>query len=116
MLNENGVVCVPQEMEEEIKKLIKQINDVTSVNRIYLFGSYAYGEPDKESDIDLCIINDGYVRKRDMIRIIRKSISKVAKKPVDILVYEKEQFLQKAKFNSTIEYKIIKEGVSVYGK
>ncbi|MGI6533897.1 MAG: nucleotidyltransferase domain-containing protein [Peptococcia bacterium] len=44
----------------------------------------------KDSDIDLCIIiNDSKTRKRDLIKNIRKSISEVAKKPVDILVYDR---------------------------
>ncbi len=83
--------------------------------KIYLFGSYAYGKADHNSDLDLCIItNDNNVRKRDLIRSIRKSISKVATKPIDILVYNQEDFLERAKVNSTLEHKITNEGVSVY--
>ncbi|MGI6534668.1 MAG: nucleotidyltransferase domain-containing protein [Peptococcia bacterium] len=104
------------EETEEIGELIKQIKGVAPVKKIYLFGSYAYGKPNKDSDIDLCIIiNDNKTRKRDLIKNIRKSISEVAKKPVDILVYDQEQFLQRAKVKVTIEYKIYSEGVSIYG-
>ncbi len=100
---------------DEVDELIRQINNVAPVKKIYLFGSYAYGKPNKDSDIDLCIIvNDSKTRKRDLVKNIRKSISKVAKKPVDILVYDQEQFLQRAKIKVTIEYKIFNEGVSVY--
>ncbi|NLO76840.1 MAG: nucleotidyltransferase domain-containing protein [Clostridia bacterium] len=94
---------------------MKQINAVTSVQKIYLFGSYAYGKADHNSDLDLCVItNDSNIRKRDLIRLIRESISKVATKPVDILVYDQDEFLERAKINTTLEHKITNEGVSVY--
>ncbi len=102
-------------IKQEVNEVVKQINAVTSVQKIYLFGSYAYGKADHNSDLDLCIItNDNNVRKRDLIRSIRKSISKVATKPIDILVYNQEEFLERAKVNSTLEHKITNEGVSVY--
>ena len=46
--------------------------------------------------------------------MIRESISKVATKPVDILVYDQDEFLERAKINTTLEHKITNEGVSVY--
>jgi len=102
-------------IKQEVNQVIKQINTVASVQKIYLFGSFAYGKADDHSDIDLCIItNDSDVRKRDLVRSIRKSITKVATMPIDILVYDKEEFLKRAKVNSTLEYKINKEGISVY--
>ncbi|MGI6145731.1 MAG: nucleotidyltransferase domain-containing protein [Peptococcia bacterium] len=102
-------------IKQEVNKVIKQINAVTSVQKIYLFGSYAYGKADHNSDLDLCVItNDSNIRKRDLIRLIRESISKVATKPVDILVYDQDEFLERAKINTTLEHKITNEGVSVY--
>jgi predicted nucleotidyltransferase len=106
---------MPQNIKDEINSLVEKIKNVTSVDRIFLFGSYAYGEPKEESDIDLCIItNRTNVRKRDLIKSIRKSISKVATIPVDILVYEKNEFNERAVLKSTIEHKIVCEGVSIY--
>ena len=99
-------------IKQEVNKVIKQINAVTST-KIYLFGSYAW----KAIIIvfDLCVItNDSNIRKRDLIRLIRESISKVATKPVDILVYDQDEFLERAKINTTLEHKITNEGVSVY--
>ena len=51
-------------IKQEVNKVIKQINAVTSVQKIYLFGSYAYGKADHNSDLDLCVItNDSNIRK-----------------------------------------------------
>ena len=79
-----------QDLQREVAALVSQINEVALVDRIYLFGSFAYGEPNKDSDLDLCIITENYdIRKRDLVRTIRKSISDVATMPVDILVYKR---------------------------
>ncbi|RKD27944.1 Nucleotidyltransferase domain-containing protein [Caminicella sporogenes DSM 14501] len=109
---------MPQQMGNEINKIINQIKEVVLTSKIYLFGSFAYGTPNDESDLDLCIVINERdvrnVRKRDLIKAIRKSISKVASMPVDILVYYKDEFDERAALESTLEYKIAHEGVSLY--
>lgn len=103
------------DIKQEIINITNEITHATSTVKIYLFGSFAYGEPDNDSDIDLCIItNDSHIRKRDLIKLVRKSISKVATMPVDILIYNEEEFFKRAKNHSTIEHKIANEGVSIY--
>ena len=39
-------------IEQEIVQRLKKLNP----EKVILFGSYAYGAPDEESDIDVCII------------------------------------------------------------
>lgn len=108
-------MAMDMDIKQEIINITNEIIEATSAAKIYLFGSFAYGEPDNDSDIDLCIItNDRHIRKRDLIKSIRKSISKVATMPVDILIYDKEEFFNRAKIHSTIEHKIANEGVSIY--
>jgi len=106
---------MPQDVKNEVDKLLKEIGNLTYIEKIYLFGSFAYGNPDVDSDLDLCFItNDNSLRKRDLVRAIRKSITKVAAMPIDILVYDKEEFFKRAALESTIEHKIAYEGVSIY--
>lgn len=106
---------MPQDIQSEVGKLIKEVNKLNYIERIYLFGSFAYGNPNRDSDIDLCFItNDNKVRKRELVRDIRKSIARVAEMPVDILVYDKDEFFERAALESTFEHKIAHEGVSVY--
>lgn len=40
---------------DEIKQIVAPIAKRYSIDRIYLFGSYARGDADEGSDIDLCI-------------------------------------------------------------
>ena len=44
---------------EEIMQFVSLVAEVVDPDRIILFGSYAYGEPDDKSDIDLLIIKNG---------------------------------------------------------
>jgi len=44
---------------DEIMQLIYLVVEVADPDRIILFGSYAYGEPDDKSDIDLLVIKNG---------------------------------------------------------
>jgi len=44
---------------EEIMQLVDLVAEVVDPDRIILFGSYAYGEPTDNSDIDLLIIKNG---------------------------------------------------------
>jgi predicted nucleotidyltransferase len=59
--------------------------------RIILFGSYGYGKPDRDSDIDLLIIKEDVESKRMEVVKIRK-ILRGLKRPFDIIVTTPEEF------------------------
>ncbi|MCG8515259.1 MAG: hypothetical protein MI740_14055 [Halanaerobiales bacterium] len=54
-------------------------------------------------------------RKLDLIRKVRKAIITLTSKPLDILVYDQNDFYDRANLASTLEYRIKNEGVKVYG-
>ena len=39
--------------KEQINVIANQIADKIKTNKIYVFGSYAYGKPEVDSDLDL---------------------------------------------------------------
>lgn len=46
-----------------VGQLIKELNKrLSSLNakKIILFGSYTYGSPNEDSDLDLCVIEEKY--------------------------------------------------------
>ena len=45
-----------QRMNRFIKEIVKKIKDEYKPERIILFGSYAYGNPVPDSDIDLLVV------------------------------------------------------------
>jgi predicted nucleotidyltransferase len=44
---------------DEVMQLVYLIVETADPDRIILFGSYAYGEPDDKSDLDLLVIKNG---------------------------------------------------------
>ena len=41
--------------QDEINKIINTVKDKAKPNKIYLFGSYAYGKATEKSDLDLLV-------------------------------------------------------------
>lgn len=74
-------------IEKEIVSKLKPIKPI----RIILFGSYAYGDPDQNSDLDICVIIDSLNNKSEKKRLIRTLLSDIdiAK---DILTPSSEEF------------------------
>ncbi|MBI4698748.1 MAG: nucleotidyltransferase domain-containing protein, partial [Nitrospirae bacterium] len=46
------------DIESYLKTIIEKITNNFNPEKIILFGSYAYGKPTKDSDIDLMVIMD----------------------------------------------------------
>ncbi|GAV23394.1 nucleotidyltransferase domain-containing protein [Carboxydothermus pertinax] len=104
------------EISGEIKKIIEVAKSVADVERVYIFGSHAYGTPNSESDVDLCIITkDSINNKRDFLKKVRKLMAPTVKVPVDLLIYSNDEFFKRSQIKSTLEYKIAREGIKIYG-
>lgn len=109
-------MIMPQDIKVELNNLIKEIYNVFDITSVYLFGSYAYGTPNEDSDLDICIItNDKSKRKIEIMKLVRKAMAKVQSMPVDLLVYYSDEFDERAKSNCTLESQIFNNGVKLYG-
>ena len=101
-----------QTIEEVTHRLIKAYNPLA----IYLFGSYAWGFPSDDSDLDLLII-------------IEKSDKKTYERPIaaydalfgmgiskDILVYTKDEFDKYSHSTTSLCFKIKHDGELLYAR
>lgn len=105
------------EIKKHVDDLVNKIGHEIPVEEIILFGSYAYGTSDEDSDIDLCVLSKlNGQRELDLIRKARKAILPITSIPVDILIYDQNDFYNRADVTSTFEFKIKNEGVKVYGQ
>ncbi|MFN2492706.1 MAG: nucleotidyltransferase domain-containing protein [Pyrinomonadaceae bacterium] len=99
-------------MMEQIESLGKRIAHEFQPHRIILFGSYAYGHPNEDSDVDLLVILpfDGKpVRKA--IEIRSKVNSKI---PVELVVRTPEQLAERIANNDWFMQEIVKKGRVLY--
>ena len=102
---------------EELKPLIVERLKPLQPNKIILFGSYAYGTPTNDSDLDICIIEDfidSKIKEKTKIRKLLKEI----KIPKDILVEEEAYFLSHSDENwiNTALYDARHKGIILYEK
>lgn len=100
----------------ELDMMKQTILDTVEADEIYLFGSYAYGIPTEDSDLDIYIvIPDGGIRPIEAMQMIGSAIYDKQKKPIDILVSKASDF-QKRKLLPTIERTVVRDGVMLYGQ
>lgn len=82
--------------------------------RIILFGSTALGNETEGSDIDLCvIINNPSERLLEISRNLRNELHPILKRPLDLLVYNKTTFDDRASLPLTMEAEIIETGIAL---
>ena len=103
-------------VQAELDKLKELIVNAVPVEQIYLFGSYAYGTPRKDSDLDLYVVlKDGLpMRDLDAGLQIRFAIDRKKSMPVDIIAKNKRDFLSRLD-DITLERKVKRDGICVYG-
>jgi len=66
---------LPEATKAELNKIVRQVVDAYRPEKIILFGSYAYGKPNADSDLDLLIIKETSERFIDRWTNIRKIVS-----------------------------------------
>ena len=105
-------------IQEATRRLVEAYNPVA----IYLFGSYAWGVPTEDSDLDFMVIVSDAIRtdftyKRDKLKVFDQTFYKdeYLNVPVDVLVNTESKFFSRSNHPSTLQFKILNEGKEVYG-
>jgi predicted nucleotidyltransferase len=76
----------PRVTGELLADITRRVVDEFQPHKVVLFGSYAYGEPDLDSDVDLLVVMESTESMAQ--RIIRVAeVAQVRFLPMDILVY-----------------------------
>lgn len=102
--------------QQEITTLTRRILHKFNPKQIILFGSYAFGTPTPDSDLDLCIVTDlQRKRKLEIMRDIRREINSILNGSLDILIYSNDEFAQRSSLENTLEHKILEEGKLLHG-
>jgi predicted nucleotidyltransferase len=106
-------------MEQHIQRELDIIKDgileAVPAEAIYLFGSYAYGAPGKDSDLDIyVVVPDMDIDLVDLRGAIRKRLRNKRTMPMDLLVGKSSVF-NRRKQGLTLENLIAQNGVQLYG-
>jgi len=106
-----------EKLKKEIVERLKPLN----LEKIILFGSYAYGNPNEDSDIDLYVVTkddfipqsfkengEVYLKVSRLIREIRYII------PVDLIVHTRAMYHRFGTIGSSFAKELLKDGVVLY--
>jgi len=103
-------------MDEVIKKIVDILIKEYHPDKIILFGSYAYGKPTEDSDIDLLIIKESDKKRRvdRFVEVQSLIYSKEARIPVFPLVLTKEELEERLSIGDDFIEEIITKGKVLY--
>jgi uncharacterized protein len=103
-----------------IQQLTNQLKELNPY-LVLLFGSFAYGTPNKDSDIDLLVVtNDEYTpqtfkEKHEIYKLVSQKIRSVkAQISVDLIVHTIPMYNKFIEQNSSFAKEILNHGIIIY--
>jgi len=102
-------------IQDELDLITAAIKANISPEAIYLFGSYANGVPNSDSDIDIYVVVPD--SETDTIELNARICFSLAQKktfPLDLLIGKKSTF-ENRRHRLTLENVIASEGIKIYG-
>ena len=98
---------------QNIQSLVRRIADKFQPEKVVLFGSYAYGNPGPESDVDLLVVMNTSLSSRQQRLRISQAISP-RPFPLDIIVRTPEELEQRLKSGDPFLREVISQGRVIY--
>ena len=109
---------VPKQAREDVTQLLNVIvgdlRDAFSPVAIYLFGSYAYGTPRPDSDLDiLVVVEDSSLTAYERDALAYKAVGPIGMSK-DIQVYTRKEFEERAALTVSFERTVKEKGRILY--
>ena len=101
---------------DEICNIILRTATKGIAHKIYLLGSYAYGEPNERSDVDILTIIEDNTRQFKEYAKMKMELENENIDYCDLIISRKSEFYNSVKENhNSIEYLISTQGEVLYG-
>lgn len=100
--------------QEQIQNLVNEIAESYQPEKIYLFGSYANGVPNDDSDIDLFIVKDTDKNRTDRTVQLLSQIKNYPTVGCDFIIYTPMEFEQSSQSFLNIGNEAVKTGKLLY--
>ena len=105
-----------KELEKEIVTRLAPLN----LEKVILFGSYANGTANEESDIDLYVVTkDDFIpnswrQKTQITQSVSKNLRDLREKiPIDLIVHTKKMYEKFIELNSSFAKEIVNKGYKI---
>lgn len=100
--------------EAQIQAVVARIVEGYQPDQIILFGSYAYGTPTDDSDLDLLVLKAGIGPERAARGLAVRRLVRGLGVPMDILVRTPQEAQVAAEVHFSIEAQVFNEGRVLY--
>jgi predicted nucleotidyltransferase len=98
------------ELDAKLAEIIPRLRAALNPVAIYLFGSYAYGRPNRHSDIDLLVIvEDSPLTPYGRDAIAYRALGAI-RIPIDVQVYTRREFEELAALPVSFERTVKNKG------
>ena len=98
---------------QNIRGLVRRMASKFQLEKVVLFGSYAYGNPGPESDVDLLVVMNTSLSSRQQRLKISQAISP-RPFPLDIVVRTPEELETRLKLGDPFLHEVMTRGRVVY--
>jgi predicted nucleotidyltransferase len=99
----------------QARRVVEAIRRRYEPERIILFGSYAWGHPSPDSDVDLFIVKETAERPRERRTRLRSMLQEEKKGlPMDFLVYTPGEVEERLAMADPFVEQILRDGVVLY--
>jgi predicted nucleotidyltransferase len=103
------------DIPEFIRAIADRIAREYQPEKIILFGSYAWGEPGPDSDVDLFIVKETVERARDRrVRVKELLWDKGSRVPIDVIVITPTELNQRLSIRDRFCELIVRNGEALY--
>ncbi len=106
----------PRVTKRLLNEIVRRIIERFQPEKIILFGSYAYGKPTLNSDVDLLVIMDSDLRPAQRSAAVYPVAAVNAFLPMDILVRTPAEIEQRLQMGDFFIAEILEKGKVLYGR
>ena len=99
----------PGLLDQVVQRIVARFHP----HRIDLFGSYAYGEPTLDSDVDLLVVMDSDQSMFPRIREVSE-VAEVPFLPMDMIVRTPEEMAERVAMGDPFMLEVLTRGVVLY--
>jgi HEPN domain-containing protein/predicted nucleotidyltransferase len=104
------------DIEAVIQNMVAKLVAEYAPERVILFGSYAYGQPRPDSDIDLLIVKDTSESRSERRSTVRRILAETTRSiPVDTLILTPQELEQRLAIGDHFIQDILEKGKALVG-
>jgi len=101
-------------IKTKLVEIVDKIKTEYRPEKIILFGSYAYGKPERSSDIDLFIVKETGKRRIDRFCEVRKIIRDIKGVSVQPVVFTRGEIKKRIEIGDDFVKEILAHGQTLY--